>query len=125
MREIITHKVNGLNDAIRVTATDGPGPGGANHEYELHLDPAKAGADVSCTTLIRFQNGAIQEVGFNGLSNEAVLAVVADRLEGFQSGPFACEANRIALRHVQAAMAVLRDRTCERMSRGVEGRLEK
>ena len=37
---------------------------------------------------IRFQNGPIAEAGVNGLTHEALLAVLEDRLVGFQSGPY-------------------------------------
>lgn len=36
------------------------------------------------STIIRFQNGPIGEVGFNGLTGEALLAVQIDRMRGFQ-----------------------------------------
>lgn len=32
MREITDHKLNGLNEALKVIAIDRPGPGGANHK---------------------------------------------------------------------------------------------
>ena len=37
-RELIAHKVNGLNEALDIIVTDEPGAGGANHEY-LILGP--------------------------------------------------------------------------------------
>jgi hypothetical protein len=122
MRQITSHKVNGLNDAIKIEVMDDPGPGGANHVYNIDLvggAPESGGQ----TTTIRFQNGGIQEVGFNGLSNEALLAVVEDRLKGFQSGNFSCRENALALTHLQEAMHWLHHRTHERMQRGVEGTL--
>ena len=70
---------------------------------------------------ISFQNGPIGEVGVNGVSNEALLAVVEDRLLGFQSGPYACRDNAVALTKIQEAMMWLQKRTHERMARGVEG----
>jgi hypothetical protein len=50
-----------------------------------------------------------------------LLAVVRDRLECFQRGPFACDTNQQALDHVVAAMESLHSRTKERVVRGVEG----
>ena len=61
----------------------------------------------------------------NGISNESLLAVIRDRLEGFQTGPFACESNLEALRSVIIAMDTLAHRTAERTQRGVEGTHEK
>lgn len=121
MRELTSHKVNGLNEALRITACDEPGPGNANHAYRI--EPTIGNADG---LLIQFQNGPLQETIYpNGLSNEALLAVVEDRLKGFQSGPFACRENALALTHVQDAMHWLHHRTRERMHRGVEGTLQK
>ena len=121
MKKITTHKVPGLNEAITITADDEVGCGGAHHQYTLsYLVEGQA-----CTTFIDFQEGPIDAAGPNGVSNEALLAVVIDRLEGFQKGPFACVENEAALSHVQEALEYLKSRTLERMERGVEGSLEK
>ena len=39
MREITDHKLNGLNEALKVIAIDRPGSGGANHKYAIELYP--------------------------------------------------------------------------------------
>jgi len=115
-RQITSHKVNGLNDALRIDVLDEPGDGGACHEYQIVLE---SNTDINCC--ISFQNGPIQESGYNGISGEALLAVVRDRLECFQAGPYASADNQEALDHIVAAMEALHRRTKERMSRGVEG----
>ncbi|PZA14208.1 hypothetical protein, partial [Parazoarcus communis] len=74
---------------------------------------------------ILFQNGPINEAGVNGLTHEALLAIVADRLRSFQAGPFSCKANACALTHIEEAMHWLQQRTLERMRRGVEGTNQK
>jgi hypothetical protein len=56
---------------------------------------------------IQFQNGPIAEAGVNGITQEVLLAIVADRLRSFQAGPYACQENADALSHVSAAQAVL------------------
>ena len=61
------------------------------------------------------------EEGVNGVSNEALLAIVEHRLQGFQSGDYACRENALALTQVQQAMHWLHHRTRERVARGVEG----
>lgn len=130
-REITSHKVNGLNDKIEIVALDEPGDGGANHDYQIKLvdggfglmDPAKASSVEYYA--ISFQNGPVKKSGFNGISNESLLAIVEDRLKGFQSGKFACRENAIALTKVQEAMHWLHHRTRERLARGVEGTHEK
>lgn len=120
MRQITDHVVNGLNEAIKITVIDGPGSGGANHQYSIDLvggAPESGGG----TTLIHFQDGPIAEAGINGISNEALVAVVIDRLRGFQSGQFNCRDNAIALTHLEDALMRLQKRTRDRMARGVEG----
>lgn len=118
MRELTRHKVNGLNDAIIINVIDEPGAGGANHQYEFHYADNDGDAVYQH---IHFQEGAIGENGINGISNEAVLAVVEDRLNSFQEGPFACRENASALTNVREAMDWLRRRTTDRCLRGVEG----
>jgi hypothetical protein len=141
-RHITAHKLNGLNDAIQITALDVPGPGGANHKYEIDI---VGGAPTSggMTTVINFQNGPIGESGFNGISNEALVAIVIDRMRGFQHqrfgelvppsvgqpgdfdfnsrGKYACRDNACALTHLEEALFWLQNRTRQRLARGVEG----
>jgi len=121
MRQLTSHKINGLNDAITINVTDEPGAGGANHEYIIVLNNGTTLHEPGVQAHISFQNGPIKEAGFNGLSNEALLAVVEDRLKSFQHGTFSCLENSLALTHLQIAMIWLHKRTRDRMSRGVEG----
>lgn len=127
-RELTSHKVNGLNEALQIEVLDEPGQGNACHEYKIgtveplnETDPTKASKLARAHCRISFQNGPILEVGVNGISQEALLAVVEDRLLGFQTGPYACRENAIALTKVQEAMQWLLKRTRDRMARGVEG----
>jgi hypothetical protein len=118
-RELTSHKVNGLNEALFIEVLDEPGQGNACHIYDItHCE-----SGVHCH--IEFQNGPIAEFGINGISQEALLAVVEDRLIGFQSGPYACRENAIALTKIQEAMLWLQKRTMDRMRRGVEGTNQK
>lgn len=57
--------------------------------------------------------------------NEALLAVVEDRLLGFQSGENACRENALALTKLQEAMMWLHKGTRDRVARGVEGTNQK
>lgn len=115
MRELTSHKVNELNESLLIQVQDEPGAGNACHEYDIQ----NCGAGVHCA--IRFQNGPIAESGINGISNEALLAVVEDRLLGFQSGLYACRENAVALTKLQESMMWLQKRTRDRVARGVEG----
>lgn len=121
MRELTGHKVNPANDKLIVQALDEPGPGGASHEYRIVIPRDVARDRDTFRYLISFQNGPINEVGVNGLTHEALLAVLIDRLEGFQAGKFANDYNAAALNHLRSAQGVLLDRTRERMARNVEG----
>jgi hypothetical protein len=122
-RELTSHRVNGLNEALLVNVLDQPGQGNACHEYQIIRDTQGNGDEYDQIELcnIKFQNGPILEAGVNGISNEALLAIVEDRLLGFQSGPYACRDNAVALTKIQEAMMWLQKRTHERMARGVEG----
>jgi hypothetical protein len=112
VRVLTTHKTNECNEALTITVLDDPGQGGANNEY-LILSPVGL-----VSTLIKFQNGPMP---VNGLTNEALLAIVEDRLEGFQRGPYACIYTGIALGAVTLALLTLGIRTKDRTVRGVEG----
>jgi hypothetical protein len=118
MREITSHIVNPVNDKLSIRVIDQPGAGGANHEYRIVTIDQMNNRHWH----LSFQNGAIAEFGVNGITQEALLAIVADRLESFQNGPFACRENEVALEKVQEAMEALQSRTKARMERGVEGR---
>ena len=122
MRELTSHKVNELNEALRIEVLDEPGQGNACHVYGITSDePREASQPPAVTLPIRFQDGPIGEVGVNGISQEALLAIVEDRLLGFQSGPYSCRENAIALTKIQEAMLWLHKRTRDRLARGVEG----
>lgn len=123
VRELTSHKVNGLNDALVIGVLDAPGHGNACHQYDIYVphDAYNGGLNSSLCCRIRFQDGPIKEAGVNGISNEALLAVVEDRLVGFQSGQYACRENAIALTKIQEAMMWLQKRTRDREARGVEG----
>ena len=70
---------------------------------------------------IKFQAGPIKEVGVNGCSIEDVIDILAERLRGFQNGPFQCGENEDAIRDLLAAKRWLLLRTSRRQKQGVEG----
>lgn len=123
-RRITFHELTELNNQLTILVTDQPGPGGANHSYYIN-GPSRqiegCGMIPSFQCHIRFQKGPIKEAGVNGVSHEALLAIIIDRLTSFQEGPYACPENAAALRHCDLALAALMDRTKKRMERGVEG----
>lgn len=126
MRTLTGHKVNPANDRLTVQVMDEPGDGGACHHYRVtgfeSLPPTRASitsADDAADVI--FQNGPIPENGVNGLTQEVLLEIVADRLRSFQAGPFACRENALALTKIEEAQMWLHSRTLKRMQRGVEG----
>ena len=127
MRTLTDHKLNGLNEALTITVLDEPGAGGACHKYSIALnvppdDPVGIAPDSLRTHWeIDFQNGPIHEARYNGLSGEALMAVLIDRLRSFQAGPYKCRENACALTHLEEALMWLQKRTRERLARGVEG----
>lgn len=128
MHRIITdHIINPANDKLAISTADAPGAGGANHRYhvtgyQLGTNPSSDEAMPSNPALhILFQNGPINEVGVNGITQEVLLAIVADRLRSFQAGPFSCRENALALTKIEEAMHWLQQRTLRRMRAGVEG----
>ena len=137
MRTLQDHKINPVNDTLEIAVLDEAGHGGASHAYLAYgfkrteaddeaiavaVNTIFTGVEDSISgAVIVFQNGPIGEVGVNGITHEVLLAILVDRLVGFQCGPYACEANARALALIGEAQRVLKERTTERMNRGVEG----
>ena len=119
MRELTSHKVNGCNEEITVTVMDEPGHGGACHKYSIRWKNMRDQTEPHC--YVGFQNGPIAEVSTNGVTHEALLAIVIDRLQGFQQGPYKCRENAIVLTKLEEAVHWLNHRTVARQARGVEG----
>lgn len=131
VRRVLTgHQVNGANEKLVVEVLDDKGSGGAHHLYRIRgFDsgsnpscPFKAlyGAPARHSTVL-FQNGPIAESGVNGVTHEALLAILEDRLACFQDGPFACGENAMALEHIRQAQRFLQARTSRRVEAGTEG----
>lgn len=131
MNTLLTHVVEGdsANHQLRITVADEPGQGSACHRYEVtgydtQDNPAAYGHAYDALTVI-FQNGPIKEVGVNGVTHEALLAILIHRLECFQNGPFASKHNKAALQCGKDMLFHLQTRTRERIERGVEGTHQK
>lgn len=123
-RELTSHKVNGCNDGIKVEVLDEPGSGGASHRYLISIEsPTLNPHDPEgfSPVNINFQNGPIKEAGINGVTHENLVAILIDRFEGFQTGPYACAENAEVLELFQRAQTAMKRRTEARLARGVEG----
>ncbi|WP_436643396.1 hypothetical protein [Microbaculum sp. FT89] len=110
LRKITSYTVDG---ALRIVSKDDPGPGGAHHAYVIAWGKGELP--------ITFQFGHTLESGHNGVTDEALLAVIVDRLRSFQAGPLACRENEIALTKIEEALHWLHHRTRDRLARGVKG----
>jgi hypothetical protein len=118
LREITDHIVEGdPAPQLKIEVTDELGSGGANHLYEISGFETYEGRNWIETP---FQNGPIKESGVNGITQEALLAIVIDRLRSFQAGPFVCQENANALEYCKLALRELQIRTERRLARGVE-----
>lgn len=115
----VHHDGYGLNDRITVY----PGPqdetmGSPSHTYMLVLD-----GDV--VSEIKFQHGPRDQPGSQpGVTDDAILAVLIDRLRGFQDGPFACRENALRLTKLEEALHWGKSRADSRHRQGVLGSME-
>lgn len=116
IRPVSLHLVSGESPQISVSSIGDRGPGNAYHDYEIGHGEGR--------TKIHFQEGPVQEVGLNGVTNEALLAIVIDRLVSFQQSEFQCDENAQALEGCWQALNSLKARTADRLARGVEGTYE-
>jgi hypothetical protein len=129
-RVINSHKAAPLDNDLTITCDDEPGAGGACHLYTIKgfstatnaSDPfiGRYGSPAEHATIL-FQNGTIPEMGVNGVTIEALLAICIDRLECFQAGPANCNENAWALEKCREALSRLHQRTQNRRKQGVEG----
>jgi hypothetical protein len=126
MRKLTGHRVNG-KDHLRISVVDKPAPSGASSLYLIQgfdssSNPAAPAEAAPHTTLaLLFQNGPLRESGANGITHEALLTILIDRLSGFQTGPLGCWENETALACTRCALAALQARTRDRLRRSVEG----
>ncbi len=114
----------GLNDRLRIHADErDPNGGGASHDYGVYYDLSGNGDHLLKVASIQFQHGPREAEGSVPGVTEAVLyAILIDRLEGFQAGPFACGENQRQLELLRECMAMTRDRAIMRAHRGVLGK---
>ena len=119
MKHITDHyDGHGLNESIAITA-DEPSNGGASHKYEAWIGNTRGLA-------VQFQQGARNEPNsIPGVTEGVLLAVLIDRLRGFQAGPFACRENAIILTKLEECLMWTKERAHARARRGVLGKEQK
>lgn len=69
---------------------------------------------------VQFQLGPVKEFGVNGITNEALLAIVLHRLR-LLNEKFPCRENSLAITNIEQGQMWLEQRTRNRQKRGVEG----
>lgn len=119
-RRITTHHDgHGLTESIEIYA-DAPGPGGASHYYQIEFE---GGEPVQ---VIQFQEGPRGDRDSKaGIVEGVLLAILIDRLEAFQNGPYVCRENAIAKTHLEEALMWIKQRAHNRAQRGVLGTTQK
>lgn len=125
MRTITTHRTSVLNESIDLHADDRDAANGnMSHEYTARIPrttPDRPDVKAEECFFIRFQHGPVRERGHNGITNEVLMAIVADRLEGAQAGDKACVENEVALKFLLLSLEALKARTARRVHAGTEG----
>jgi len=104
-------------------------PGSAGPIFFEHWDDAKGnpagGVTFGNGFCISWQNGPLgrgtERKSANGAFVEDIVEATIARIEFYQSGKFASEYNREALKDLRDALRHLRERTGSRELRGVEG----
>ena len=125
-------KLENLND---VFALDAPGPGGAHHLYQVckHNTGRISEEDGTFRTrpeniilTVQMQCGARNADGsIPGALDADLLEIVRDRLQDFQSGPFACRENACALTHIEEALMWMNRCVEDRITRSAPGTEQK
>ena len=107
-------KIHEDNNQVTVLHKSVDNPG---HDYSIVVPAGDVMLDIS------FQNGAVKENGVNGITSEALLAILIHRTEGLNDR-FPCKENEEAIEALKTALNAFESRTKNRIARGVEG-LEK
>ncbi len=118
-RLINDHIVNKAKEKLTIVAADAPCAVGLNYLYIVsgfcaQTNPSSAIVEEQNNSLgqarILFQNGPVSDVGENGLTNEALLAIVVDRLRSIQAGLGASPSYGVALTKLEDALGCLKHR---------------
>lgn len=99
--------------AVNAISTLADGTDVAGHLYQV------LAGEVSMS--VEFQRGGVAENGVNGVTNEALLAILIHRTKSLDI-KFPCDENKRAIQHMEEALCNLEVRTARRMLRGVEGK---
>ena len=108
---IDSHHVKGYAFNIEISAVPVDRYGMASYTYNLTKSyDGKLGYQFNKD--LNFQIGDPRVFGVNGVTNEALLAIMIHRLQGFQNNPATnCSENQEAINHMELAMEALYSRT--------------
>ncbi len=122
-RIITSHKVEGKDHSNLEDIYVLPPPPDllAHNEPSRHYEIALRGGLSPQRILIPFQQGHVREVGINGCSSSALVAILIDHLESLNVGDHKNADTDEAIAHLRAAQESIQRRSKARIARGVEG----
>ncbi len=124
-RELFDHKNNRFNrECVKVTTADYRQSDNAHHSYKIEIFPyetPKYQTEPVVSVVLNFQNGGLKEVGANGITDQALIAILLDRKRSFNEGQFRCRENSMVITKLEEALHWEEHRSNERARRNVEG----
>lgn len=107
-------------NGIRVLHVSEDNPG---HDYLIGVNTGTNDSSFAIIGEINFQNGPTGDHGVNGVTNEAILAVLEHRTAALNEA-FPSKENEDALHHLKSAREAFEKRILDRKNRGVYGKNE-
>lgn len=120
MRKVEYKDIGLFTNLIQIEANEPEEGGGASTTYYIYVQTQ----DEELKYVLDFQTGDPRTV-INGLTNEALLSILIDRMKGFQTGKFPSSEGALVVTKLEEALLWLISRTMDRMQRGVEGKQSK
>lgn len=127
MRQLNTHLSSGGYNALQVVAVDQPAAGVPTARYDVtgfntvYNPAARQQAQFTRLPIVFATGEAPIDAPANGVTNEALLAVVADHLRSQQNSPEACLEFQMAMEYVNAALGMLLQRPAANQPMGNVG----
>lgn len=119
---VIEHEIESATLATVIRADEkNEANGGASHSYVVEIGENNGAPPEVAYYIPSFQDGPVKDVGSNGITNEALIAIVIDRLQCFNESKWRCRENSLAITHLEEALHWLTSRTTKRLKRLVEG----
>ena len=103
------------NNGVYVNAISSDGSGKNVDWHQYYIQAGFKGISLD------FQSGEVKDNGVNGITSEALLAILIHRTK-FLDYKFPYDENKRAINHLEEALVNLEVRTARRIIRGVEGK---